>query len=107
MAYGIGGSILFISDKAKVFQDLTIHTKAKVVIAFLIGVIAQIVLALINKWIHWYIYRGVGAQGFCQKWYYKLAERLSSCFWIDIVADIITFIAFGFATVTLILALLH
>ena len=45
VAYGIGGCVLFISDKAKIFQDLSAFTKAIVVIAFLFGVVAQILLA--------------------------------------------------------------
>lgn len=55
VAYGIGGCVLFISDNAQIFQKLSINTKVTVVISFIIGVAAQLILAFINKWIHWCI----------------------------------------------------
>jgi hypothetical protein len=45
VAYGIGGCILFVSDKAELFQEMTLKQKGIVVIAFLVGVIDQVVLA--------------------------------------------------------------
>ena len=66
------------------------------------GVIAQIVLAFFNKWIHWYIYWGKEEIKFQETKRYKVANYLSSIFEIDVVVDIITFATFVVATVVLI-----
>lgn len=61
VAYGIGGPILLLTNKdapqalAKSPQLLTIVT------LFVLGVGLQIVLALINKWAAWHMYRGAYA----------------------------------------------
>ena len=102
VAYGIGGCILFLTDKAKVFQGLTSSKKTIIVILFLVGVIAQIVLAFFNKWIHWYIYWGKEEIEFRKTKRYKVANYLSSFFEIDVVVDMITFATFVVATVVLI-----
>lgn len=107
VAYGIGGCVLFISDKAKIFQELSVKTKAIVVIAFLSGVVVQIILAGLNKWIHWYMYWGRENKDFSITRRYKFSEKLSSCFMVDLVIDFITFSAFTIATVTLIKALFN
>jgi len=104
VAYGIGGCILFVSDKAELFQQITLERKRFVVITFLVGVIAQVFLAGLNKWIHWYIYWGKEDEGFRQTWRYKASDWISTQFWIDIVVDLITFGSFGAATVTMIMA---
>jgi len=106
VAYGIGGCVLFMSDKAQIFQTLSLNTKATVIISFIIGVAAQVILAFINKWIHWCVYWGEEDSNFrCSRWN-KYAEALSSCFIIDLVVDLITLIAFAVATITLIIGLL-
>jgi len=105
VVYGIGGCILFLSDKARVFQGLTSTKKTIIVIFFLVGVIAQIVLAFFNKGIHWYIYWGKEKVEFQETKRYKVADYLSSVFEIDLAVDIITFVAFVVATVVLIVEL--
>lgn len=102
VAYGIGGCILFLSDKAKVFQGLTNTKRTIIVIFFLVGVIAQIVLAFFNKWIHWYIYWGKEKIEFQETKRYKVANYLSSIFEIDVAVDMITFATFVVATIVLI-----
>ncbi len=104
VAYGIGGCVLFVSDKAELFQQMKLERKRIVVIAFLVGVIAQVLLAGLNKCIHWYIYWGKEQKSFCRTWQYKASDWISTQFWIDIVADLITFGAFGWATVNVIMA---
>lgn len=106
VAYGIGGCVLFISDNAQIFQKLSINTKVTVVISFIIGVAAQVILAFLNKWIHWCIYGGEEDDDFRQGRWYKYAKILSLRFEIDLVVDLITFVAFAVATVSLILGLL-
>lgn len=105
VAYGIGGCVLFLSDKARMFGQVSPKSKVVILIAFIIGVVSQIVLAFINKIIHWYIYWGSEDEEFAKTWRYKVSGYLSECFWIDILADVITFFAFGVATVMLFITL--
>lgn len=104
VAYGIGGCILFLSDKAALFQKMALKQKRAVVIAFFIGVIAQVLLAGLNKCIHWNIYWGKEDQGFSKTWRYKFSIFLSTKFCIDVVVDLITFGAFGIATAILVIS---
>ena len=104
VAYGIGGCILFLSDKSELFQKMAFKQKRAVVIAFLIGVIAQVLLAGLNKCIHWHIYWGKEDQRFRKTWYYKVSFFLSTKFCIDMAIDLTTFVAFGAATVILFLS---
>lgn len=99
IAYGIGGCILFISDKAKIFQQLSSSVKAAVVIIFLLGVGAQVFLAFVNKCIHWCIYWGDENEGFKNNKWYKWAEKWSPCFLIDVWIDVFTGVMFLIATI--------
>lgn len=58
-------------------------------------------MAFINKVIHWYIYCGSENEEFTNTRLYKVSDYLSERFWIDILADVITFFAFGISTVML------
>lgn len=75
-------------------------------ISFIIGVAVQVILAFINKWIHWCIYWDEDDEDFRRGRCYKFSKSLSSCFLIDLVIDLITFVAFGVATVTLLVGVL-
>jgi len=104
VAFGIGGCILFVSDKAKIFQDVSQPTKIWIVGSFVAGVALQILLALINKWTHWYVYHGKeeeekkGEKDFQETRRYKYAYWLSNVFGIDVLVDFLTIIAFSIAT---------
>ncbi len=104
VAFGIGGCILFVSDKAKMFQDVSKPIKILIVGSFIAGVALQILLSLINKWTHWYVYHGKeeeekrGKKDFQETRRYKFAYRLSNFFGIDVFVDLFTIIAFAIAT---------
>ena len=106
IAYGIGGAILFVS-KADVFTEFPARTKQIIIIAFLSGVGVQSLLAFWNKVVHWYIYYGEDKQSYQSTNAYKFWNRVSECFQIDILIDIITFCSFAFATCKLIIVLTH
>jgi len=104
--YGIGGCILFITDKAKIFQDIPFIFKSLVILLLFGGVAVQIILAFINKCIHWCVYWGDESESFGKSWLYRMAKRVSSWFWIDVAIDLITFAAFVYATLLVIITLL-
>ena len=106
VAFGVGGCILFISDRAKIFQEVSQPMKVKIVASLIVGVIAQIVLALINKWTQWYVYWGEESVNLQNKYRYKISCKLSTWFWIDILADLVTVVAFAIATVNVFKVLL-
>ena len=94
-----------LTDKATIFEQIGKKEKSLVLIFFVVGVVSQIVLAFINKVIHWYIYWGSEDEEFVKKLRYKVSDYLSECFWIDVVTDLITFASFGLATILVIIAL--
>ncbi|MBW8042467.1 MAG: hypothetical protein FVQ85_21075 [Planctomycetes bacterium] len=98
VVFGVGGCILFVSDKAAIFKEFNKPIKIAIVISFISGVALQILLAMLNKWIHWYIYWGEENQDFQESRLYQIAERVSTWFWIDVSIDLLTIIAFGIAT---------
>lgn len=99
VAFGVGGCILFISDKAKIFQEVSQPIKVTIVVFFIVGVIVQIVLALINKWTQWHVYWGEENVDFQKTYRYKIFYKISNWFWIDMLADVVTVVAFAIATV--------
>jgi hypothetical protein len=50
-----------------------------------------------NKIANWYVYMASVDETFRQTLRYRVAERLVEQFWIDIVLDIVTIAAFGWA----------
>jgi hypothetical protein len=69
------------------FQDVGTEKKVDIVFWLLLGVIAQILLAILNKYIHWCVYWGTEDAKFKKSRCYKIAEKVSSWIWIDLTAD--------------------
>ncbi|MHC4173501.1 MAG: hypothetical protein ACYST5_11240, partial [Planctomycetota bacterium] len=96
VVYGVGG-IAMIFTKPELFNQIENKIKLRIAIFFLVAVFAQILLALLNKWIHWYIYAGAVDEEFrCTKRYEKAAS-LSERAWIDGVADLTSIVSFLYA----------
>ena len=55
VVYGIGGIALLLTESAYM-DKLKNETRHNVIMVFFIAVFMQVLLACINKWIHWYIY---------------------------------------------------
>ena len=91
---------LAFTEKAGI-KTLSGETKYFIFNALLIGVVSQVILALVNKWVHWHIYYGIVKKEFTNRLSYKVSEVLSSCVWIDIVADLVSVATFGSAIVKL------
>lgn len=97
VAFGVGSCVLLISEKAGIFKEVCEQEKIDIVLWLLVGVIAQILLAILNKYIHWCVYWGMENEKFGKSWCYKIAEKMSRCFWIDVLADVLTIIAYTVA----------
>ena len=94
VAFGIGGLALFLLQ-SPVREALLAsgHTRT-VTLLFLFGVIAQIVVAFLNKYANWYCYFGEDNPAFLKSPYYRFWARIASQFWIDIILDILTVASF-------------
>jgi hypothetical protein len=97
VAFGIGGPALFLVNDAVARRLADARELELVVVLFLAGAAAQVIGALTNKVANWYVYLASVDETFRQTVRYRVAERLVEQFWIDIVLDIMTIAAFGWA----------
>ena len=94
VAFGIGGLALFLLE-SPVREALLAsgHTRTMVIL-FLIGVTAQIIVAFLNKYANWYCYFGEDNQVFMRTRVYRFWAHIASQFWIDIFFDVLTVACF-------------
>ena len=98
VAYGIGGPILFVSREQIWTKLAASPQKTTIVWLFLAGVAAQIAISLENKWVNW------AAYAMSLNPPPKLTSRdkvviwLANQFWVDMICDPISVIAFVVAT---------
>ena len=103
VAYGVGGPVLFVTQKDFAASLIDSGQSKLVGTLFLLGVLLQALVALLNKWVNWGLYYFDGdatedetdkppkLQSFC--------EDVSSKVWIDIIADVLTLLLFSIATI--------
>lgn len=97
VAYGIGGPALFLVNE-KVAEKLAKTGSLKVVVtSFLVGILMQVIGALLNKVANWYVYGSTLDPTLLNKTKYLIAEWFIDQFWIDITIDVITILSFGIA----------
>ncbi len=103
IAYGIGAPVLVLGNE-KLWKQLASENLLLVVgLVFIGGGIAQIVIALINKWMNWqnfHIEFQTKAIADYQ-WYDRLTKWLTRQFWIDMIFDIASVASFAVGTVIL------
>jgi hypothetical protein len=109
VAYGIGGPILFLVSKdAPATVSKSPHLRA-IVALFVFGVGLQILLALVNKWAAWQMYRGAYSLYRCNSGFqgedfhhdtktYKVWRWINTQSWIDFTCDVLSLIVFSSAT---------
>jgi hypothetical protein len=98
VAYGIGGPVIFLTNDTVAKRVASSGHANQIIVYFLLGVALQIVLALINKWCAWYMYRGAGDAKYQACWRYRLWAFINSQSWIDFWIDFVSLIAFMVAT---------
>lgn len=113
VAYGVGGPVLFITQK-DFAATLAVSGLSKLVgILFLVGVLLQALVALFNKWVNWGLYfyddgeeEGSGDVDIEEspRKLQKFCESYSNKVWIDIVADVATLALFSVATILVLMA---
>ena len=95
VAYGIGALALVIHNNGTFFKNTE---NKKLFVTFIVfGISLQIILTFINKVIHWFVYYGKNLAIFQKTKRYKISDKISRCFGIDIVADILTILLYACA----------
>ena len=90
VAFGVGGLALFLLE-SPVRETLFASGQTRVlVMLFLIGLTAQIVVAFLNKYANWHCYYGEDNPAYQRSRTYRFWSRISSQFWIDMIFDILT-----------------
>src|SRR5688500_3624771 len=109
VAYGIGGPILLLTNRdAPEALAKSPHLQT-IVTLFVLGVGLQILLALINKWAAWHMYRGAYAMfqhergdpdcdGHYSSKTYGIWRWIIKQRWIDFVVDVGALSVFSIAT---------
>ena len=99
VAYGIGGPVILLTRPEIWMKNISPGYAKFVGVLFLVGVVLQVLLALINKTVAWICYYG-GTKETCKpKWWYKCAYRVSEMFLIDFIVDLLTIVLFSIATI--------
>ena len=109
VGYGIGEPVLLLTSK-EAPQALAKSPQLNVIVTlFVLGVGLQILLALINKWAAWHMYRGAYAlyqlenhdpdgDGHHSTRMYAVWRWINKQSWIDFLVDIGALAFFSFAT---------
>lgn len=98
VGYGVGGPTLILSQK-DVWENLAKVGNIKfVAYYFILGVVLQVIIALLNKSIMWVSYYGEHKPSFKVSYYYKLTEKIARYYLIDLIFDISTTASYVYAT---------
>lgn len=109
VAYGIGGPVVLLTSKDAPRTIASSPHLKTIVTLFVLGVALQIVLALINKWSAWNMYRGAFAKyqaelgdPECDQHHgsvtYRVWKWVNRQSWIDYLVDIGALLSFSVAT---------
>jgi hypothetical protein len=99
VAYGVGGPVLLLTNEA-VRDKITDSGLARcIAFAFLIGVVVQVLIALLNKTALWFCYKAERKPELRTRRHYRVANWFAYESWFEFGADLISLVAFGWATV--------
>jgi hypothetical protein len=107
VTFGIGALTLFLLHPESVRPLKAAGSLGPVIKLYLVGCGAQILIALINKFAGWHAYSGALDAEHGARWSYRAWEWLFAQFWLDMVADVASVIAFGAATYLMFQALVQ
>jgi hypothetical protein len=98
VAYGVGGPVLFLTSKDAPTEIAKSPHLELIIALFVGGVGFQILLALINKWAAWHMYRGELESSYKRSTSYKVWAWINDQSWIDLSIDFGALISFSVAT---------
>ena len=97
VVFGVGGPATLIAHRDLATQLAKAGTLRCVVIAFLLGAAAQVLIALINKTASWSSYYGELNAEYQKSVWYRSLDWLNENFWIDVLMDLVSLFAFAYA----------
>ena len=95
VAFGVGGPVVFLVNQDLGTKLSEVDALMPVAILFLVGAAAQILVALINKISMWCHYYGEANRKFKKTCRYQAARSVGKQFWIDILLDVVSIVAFA------------
>ena len=98
VAYGIGGPVLFLTNKDVYSKVAESASSVAIVDLFLFGVGLQILLSVINKWAAYHMYRGAFAPAYTSTMTYQIWSWINDRSWIDFLIDLVSIAVFVSAT---------
>jgi hypothetical protein len=109
VGYGIGGPVLLLTGKDAPQALAQSPWLGTIVTLFVFGVAIQIVLALVNKWAAWHMYRGAWSawllktgdpdyDGYEKSRMFHVWDWINRQSWIDLCCDIGALASFSIAT---------
>jgi hypothetical protein len=99
VAYGIGGPVLFLTQ-TEISKKILESGHALIVVSlFFLGVFSQIFIALLNKYVNWYLYCYADPENRKYPRLYEWVKNVSQKIEIDIGCDLVSMLAFPIATV--------
>jgi len=104
VVYGLGGIALCLTE-AEAVAGVSPLRKSTVTGGFMLTVIAQVLLAFVNKWTHWSAHWGAKSKEYKETHRYKFAMELSNRIWIDFTLDLISLLSALIAIATLVATL--
>ncbi len=104
VGYGVGGPVLFVTQPA--FAKILVEQDVVRLVGalFLLGVLFQVLLALLNKWVNWGNYNFEKEPDSDSSRLHRFCSYVARQAWIDILADVATLVFFAWATVLVVTA---
>jgi hypothetical protein len=98
VGFGVGTPAIFFTQEK--IRDVIVIAPGHgwLISLYLTGVAFQVCIALINKWISWYVYL-CQTQGNVHSDIFAICERYSKNMTVDVVADIASVMCFAAATI--------
>lgn len=103
VAYGVGGPALFLTQPAISLAIRQSGQARGIVSLFLVGVACQVFIALVNKWVNWYLCGYASATRARHPDVFRFLEWLGRQFWIDVLCDVGSIVSFGWGTAKVLL----
>lgn len=98
VGFGVGAPVIFLTQDfvRQMIIDTAWH--GLLISLFLLGVGCQVVLALVNKWINWYLYF-CQDQGQIDSPTYDRVKSFSQWYMFDLMLDVITVVCFAVSSI--------
>jgi len=98
VAYRIGGPLLLVSNHAIRTRITTSGWCRWIALAFLTGVGFQVLLTIANKTALWGCYRAARQPRLIERPIYRAAQWFAYTLWVDLLIDVLSLLAFSWAT---------